>query len=176
MEYAKMEYKKNRLNSMDNKVKMPEDNPGVLIYLDMEGKSKEELFMNLALFAKEKGLTHDEAAIYKELNNYEKAKGTTATGQQIALPTAYSQDITRPFAFILCRARNPVDFDSSNGKSVRILLVSLIKDKNDPKLLKATAQIARLLRKEDFRTAFLRVKNKEEIQSLLSTSEKENEA
>lgn len=152
---------------MDKKKKIAKDYFTDFIYLDVEGKTKEEVFMNIALFAKEKGLTQDEIFLYRKLIDHEKTKGATAAGYGIDLPAAYSQELNCPFAFILCRTKNPIDFNPLDGKSVHIILVSLIKDKTAPKLLKAMARIAGLLRKEDFREAFLKAENNNEVLLLL---------
>ncbi len=142
-----------------------------LILLNLEGQTKADVLSNIAKAAKQKGLIENEQSILEKFLKREE-KGTTAIGNGLALPEAYSEQINYPFAFILCRTREPVNFDSLDGKPVSIILVSLIRDKNTPELLKAMAQVSRFLRKEDFREAFLKAKDENEVHALLQENEK----
>lgn len=142
-----------------------------LILLNLEGQTKADVLFNIAKAAKQRDLIKDEQLIFEKFLKRE-AKNTTAIDNGIALPEAYSEQINPPFAFILCRTKEPVDFESLDGKPARIILASLVKDKTAPELLKTMAEIAGLLRKEDFRGAFLKVKDENEVISLLKGSER----
>jgi mannitol/fructose-specific phosphotransferase system IIA component (Ntr-type) len=137
------------------------------IILDLAGKTKEEVLLNIAKFAKQEKLINDEQLIYRKLLNREQL-GTTAIGQGVALPEACWIAMSRPYAFILCRTKDPVDFNSLDGKPVRIILASLGRDKADLTRLKPMAKLARLLKNSEFRNNFLNVKNTEDVYSLLN--------
>lgn len=91
-----------------------------LIILDLEGKTKEELLLNISKYAKEKGIVKDEKELYDAFIAREKLC-STGLGQGIAVPEARIIDMGRPYANILCRTKEPVDYNSLDGKSVRII-------------------------------------------------------
>ena len=134
------------------------------IILDLEGKTKEGVLLNIAKFAKQKKLIKDEQCIYRKFLKREQL-GTTAIGQRVALPEACWIAISRPYAFILCRTKGPVDFNSLDGKPVRIILASLGRDKADLTRLKPMAKLARLFKNSEFRDSFLNVRNTDDIYS-----------
>ena len=140
------------------------------IILDLAGKTKEEVLLNIAKFAKQEKLIKDEQFIYGKLLKREQL-GTTAIGQGVALPEACWIDMSKPYAFILCRSKEPVDFNSLDGKPVRIILASLGGDKADLTRLKPMAKLARLLKNSEFRNSFLNVRNIDDVYSLFKMYE-----
>ncbi len=150
-----------------NKLKTINDDFTDLVSLDVEGKTKEEAFMNIALFARQKGLIPDEKLVYRRLLAYEKAKGTTAVGRGIACPEAPGlDDLARPFAFILCRTMEPIDCNAPDGISVRVMLACLSKPANATAILKQAAHLVRFLRSEDCMDKFLKAKSVKEVYEL----------
>ena len=141
-----------------------------LIILDLAGKTKEEVLLNIAQFAKQEKLIKDELFIYRKFLKREQL-GTTAVGQGIALPEVCWIAMSRPYAFILCRTKEPVDFNSLDGKPVRIILASLGGDKADLTRLKPMAKLARLLKNSEFRDSFLNVTNTDGVYSLFKMHE-----
>jgi mannitol/fructose-specific phosphotransferase system IIA component (Ntr-type) len=137
------------------------------IILDLEGKTKENVLLNIAKFAKQKKLIKDEQLIYRKLLKREQL-GTTAIGQGVALPEACWMAMNKPYAFILCRTKEPVNFNSLDGKPVQIILASLDRDKADLRRLRPMSKLARLLKNSEFRNSFLNVKNTEDVYSLLN--------
>lgn len=145
-----------------------------LVYLDAEGKTKEEVFMNIAMFARQKGLIPDEKLVYGRLLAYEKAKGTTAVGRGIACPEAPGlDDLARPFALILCRTREPIDCNAPDGAMVRVILAALSKTTKDSSYLKQAAYVTRLLRSEDWIEKFLKAKSMEEVCGLFDMEKRD---
>jgi mannitol/fructose-specific phosphotransferase system IIA component (Ntr-type) len=138
-----------------------------LILLDVEGQTKAEVLLNIAKSAKRMGLIEDEQALFGKFLAREERSVTVLGNSLTALPKAYLEGFKRPFAFIFSRTKNPVKFDSLDGKPVRIVLASLTKDKESPGMLKEMARIAGLLRKEGFREAFLKARDKTEVRLLL---------
>ncbi len=140
------------------------------IILDLAGKTKEEVLLNIAQFAKQKKLIKDEQLIYRKLLKREQL-GTTAIGQGVALPEACWMAMNKPYAFILCRTKEPVDFNSLDGKPVRIILASLGGDKADLTRLKPMAKLTGLLKNSEFRNSFLNVRNTDDVYSLFKMHE-----
>ena len=140
------------------------------IILNLAGKTKEDVLFNIAKFAKQEKLIQDEQLIYRKFLKREQL-GTTAIGQGVALPEACWIVMSRPYAFILCRTKEPVDFNSLDGKPVRIILASLGRDKADLARLKPMAKLARLLKNSEFRNSFLNVRNTDDAYSLFKMHE-----
>ncbi|MHB8155069.1 MAG: PTS sugar transporter subunit IIA [Candidatus Omnitrophota bacterium] len=140
------------------------------IILDLAGKTKEEILLNISKFAKQKKLIKDEQLIYRKFLKREQL-GTTAIGQGIALPEVCWISMSRPYAFILCRTKEPVNFNSLDGKPVRIILASLGGDKADLTRLKPISKLAGLLKNSEFRNSFLNVRNTDDVYSLFKMHE-----
>lgn len=138
-----------------------------LVYLDVEGGTKEDVLQAIALFCEEKDVIPDKALTYREFLNYEKAKGTLAAGNEMALPTLTAKMLHYPLVCVFCRTKNPVDFNAVDGKPVRIVVASFVKDAADPQTLRAMVKISRRLKDADFRKTFLDTKNEDEILMLL---------
>ena len=152
---------------MDKKEKIAKDYFADLVYLDAEGNTKEEIFMNIALFAEKKRLTHDKILIYRKILDYEKAKGTTAVGCGIACPEALLlYDLIRPFAFILCRTKNPIDFNAEDGVSVRFILASLSRTTKRISNLKQASYLTQFLKSEATREGFLKATTLKDVYNL----------
>ncbi len=137
------------------------------IILNLACKTKEEALFNIAKFAKQEKLIQDEQFIYRQFLKREQL-GTTAIGKGIALPEACWIAMSRPYVFILCRTKEPVDFNSLDGKPVRIILASLGRDKADLTRLRPMAKLAGLLKNSKFRDSFLNVRNRDDAYSLLN--------
>lgn len=137
-----------------------------LIILDLEGKTKEDVLLNIAKFVKEKGLIKDERIVYQKFLDREMS-GTTAIGAGVALPEACWIEMARPYSFILCRAKEDIDFNSVDKKPVRIILASLGGDKEDLTRMKHITRLVKALKSVHFRTMFLKAKIAEDVYSAL---------
>lgn len=137
-----------------------------LIILDLEGRTKEDVLLNIAKFVKEKGLIKDEQPVYQKFLDREKS-GTTAIGKSIALPEACWIEMTRPYAFILCRTKEEIDFNSLDKKPIRIILASLGGDKENLTRMKYIARFVAALKSIHFRIRFLKAKTEDDVYSVL---------
>lgn len=143
-----------------------------LIILDLEGKTKEELLLNISKYAKEKGIVKDEKEMYDTLIKREKIL-STGLGDGIALPQAENIEMDRPYAYILCRTKEPVDYNSLDGKSVRILIACLISSDyaclRNLSHLTYFGKISKMLRPEkSFKQGFLKAKYINEVYRLFA--------
>lgn len=136
-----------------------------LTILDLEGRTKEDILWGIAKFAKKKGLVKDEKSLYESFLEKEK-RGTSAIGDGVALPEASFIAMGRPYAFIICRTKEPVNFDSFDGKPVRIVLASLKRDKVNLFDLKPMLYIFRLLKSEEYKDKFLDARTENDIYRL----------
>jgi mannitol/fructose-specific phosphotransferase system IIA component (Ntr-type) len=138
----------------------------IFITLDLKGRYKNEILLNIALFAKRQGLIQDEKMLYKKFLKREK-QGTTAIGNGVALPEACWIQMSRPYAFILCRTKEPVSFNSLDGEPVRIVLASLGRDRNDLSRLKPMSYLVRLFKSAASRSKLIRATSEREVVALL---------
>jgi PTS system nitrogen regulatory IIA component len=73
------------------------------------------------------------------------ALGSTGTGGGVAIPHARLTELTSPFG-ILARLKNPIDFDSVDGRPVDLVLMLLLPESRGADQLPALACAARILR------------------------------
>jgi mannitol/fructose-specific phosphotransferase system IIA component (Ntr-type) len=136
-----------------------------LIILDLEGKTKNEIFSGIVKFAIKKGLVKDGKFLYESLSEREN-RGTSAIGDGIALPEAAFVEMSRPYAFILCRTKEPVDFYSIDRIPVQLLLVSLKSDKINFLDLKPISRILQLLKSDASRSKIMDARTENDIYKL----------
>ncbi len=74
--------------------------------------------------------------------------GSTGTGDGIALPHARLADVKKPFG-LLARLRQPIDFDSVDGKPIILVFLLLLPAAPQSEPLNALACAARALRNAD---------------------------
>jgi mannitol/fructose-specific phosphotransferase system IIA component (Ntr-type) len=134
----------------------------IFIVLDLKGRSRDEILSNIALFAKRHGLIQNEQMLYKEFLEREK-QGTTAIGNGVALPEACWIQMSRPYAFILCRTKELVSFNSLDGEPVRIVLASLGRDRDDLSRLKPMSYLVRLLKSPASRSKLIYATSESEV-------------
>lgn len=145
---------------------MPTSENIISVVLDLKGKTKTDILLNIALFAKEIGLVNDETVLYEKFIKREML-GTTGIGNGIAFPEACWIEMSQPHACILCRTKEPIGFDSLDGKPVRIILAALGRDREDYSYLKPAALLVRLLKEKDFLNSFLNIKELSEVYAIL---------
>lgn len=139
----------------------------IFIILDLKGKTKNEILFNIASFAERQGLIQDKRMLYRKFLERE-GQGTTAIGNEIALPEACWIEMCCPYAFILCRTENSVRFNSLDGKPIRIVLASLGRNKNDLSRLKPLLHLVRLLKSPAARNALIRANSEIQVFNLLN--------
>lgn len=131
------------------------------LILDLEGKDKAEMLMNISRFAVNKGLVKDAEVLYQKFLARERERGI-AVVPDIAFPEAYGIEMSRPYAFILCRTQQTVMFERADT-GVRIILVSLFCAKSDTSCIRVMAKLSKLMRSQRFCEDFLKVKNEDEV-------------
>jgi mannitol/fructose-specific phosphotransferase system IIA component (Ntr-type) len=139
------------------------------LILDLEGKNKSELMLNIAEFAQEKGLVMDAAVLYQQFLARERQRGIGVV-PGLAFPEASGIEMSRPFACILCRTRQTVVFERMD-MSVRIVLVSLFSVRPDATCMRAMAKLVGLVRSPRFCEDFLECGNEEEVYRAMARSQ-----
>ncbi len=131
------------------------------LILDLEGKDKSEIMLNIAGFAQEKSLVKDAAVLYQQFLARERQRGIGVV-PGLAFPEACGIEMSRPFAFILCRTRQTVVFERMD-MSVRIVLVSLFGVRPDATCMRAMSKLVGLVRSPRFCEDFLKCSNENEV-------------
>jgi len=140
------------------------------VFLDVEGKNKEDIIARMAALMAERGIIKDPARIQEAIWSRE-SEMSTAIGDGIALPHARVPDLAQP---ILClfRLKIPIEFDSPDNKPVQILFLELTDINDHGMQLNLIAQVSRFLLSPRNREKLLSVKKAEEIHQALSFDEK----
>lgn len=131
------------------------------LILDLKGESKTEKLMNIANFALEKGLVKDAEALYQRFLAREQERKFGVI-DDIAFPEAYGVDMSRPYAFILCRPQESLIFERPDI-CVRIILVSLFCGRTNTACIRVIAKLSKLLRSQRFCEDFLKAKSEDEV-------------
>jgi PTS system nitrogen regulatory IIA component len=93
--------------------------------------------------------------------------GSTGVGGGVAIPHARTDMVDRVCG-VFARLRQPVDFDAVDGQPVDLVFLLLAPEEAGAEHLKALAQIARLLRREDIRRALRAAPDADAISAILS--------
>ena len=103
---------------------------------------------------------------------YEREKlGTTAFGNGIAIPHARIDNLSEARIIILM-LETAIDFDSSDGKKVD-LIISLLAPNNKNEIhIKILSKIAEMLDDKDYREKIRNCSNKTEIKSVINSYQK----
>jgi len=138
------------------------------VILDVPGETKIEVLSNIVKTAEQKGLiTSNEKILAKLLKTIENKSDIALNG--LAFPSVYFNGQMLPSsAFILSRTKNPIDFNSQDGKPVQLIALTLIKNSSTIELLKAMLSVTRLLKNVDFLKTFRYTKDSNEILLLLN--------
>jgi PTS system fructose-specific IIC component len=94
---------------------------------------------------------------------------TTGIGYEIAIPHVKIPSVRN---FVMALGRNPdgIDFDSLDGRPVKIILMIASSDKQRDEFLKVLARVVLLFKEAPFRRKVLRAKTPEQIIALLKAA------
>ena len=137
----------------------------VFVILSLQSNSREEAFFKIACFAKKHRLVENTEALYEELVQ-RKEKITSVSGCGIALPEASQIKAGHSYAFILCRLKSGIKFNSVKNP-VCIIIVSLGNKESNLLRLKIMLYLARMLKTDEYRNKFLQAEIKNEVYRLL---------
>jgi len=140
------------------------------VFLELAGKTKEEVIKNMADQMAERKLIKNTKAIQKAIWEREVTL-STAIGEGVALPHARIVNLKKP---ILCffRLKHPVDFASPDNKFVQLLFLELTNRNDEGLQLNLIAQVARFISSEKNREKLLHCSKEEDIHNILSFDEK----
>lgn len=97
---------------------------------------------------------------------------STGIGSQIAIPHGKCSAV-KELVMALGVAAEPIDFDSVDGKPVKIVILLVSPEDQTGPHIQALAKISRLILDEDFKTALQEASSPEEAYDLISQKEAE---
>ena len=122
----------------------------LLVFSQLSVHSKKRVFESAAeAFCDVSGLSRE--AVYRGLLNREKL-GSTALGDGVAIPHCRIDECNAPLGCLITLS-NPIDFSSSDGQGVDIVLVLLVPSQAAKEHLDLLAGAATLLSNEQTRLA-----------------------
>lgn len=154
---------------MVNIVKITDYMSKNLISLQLKGKNKEEILLELSELMSKSENVSDKSSIYKALVEREKL-GSTGIGKGVAIPHAKT-DAVSGLTVAFGISKDKVDFKSLDGENVNIFFVFASPFKDSQIYLKVLARISRLIREEEFRNKLLNCKCPEDVLEIINHEE-----
>jgi PTS system fructose-specific IIA component/PTS system nitrogen regulatory IIA component len=114
-------------------------------------------------------LREGEEDILRELMHRE-TLGTTGIGEAVAIPHT-RHPLVKEMVMVLGRSHRGIDFNSLDGQPVRLFFMLLIPQEERVRHLSALAEIARLVKAQDFVPGALQAPDAKEILKLLKKAE-----
>ena len=135
------------------------------IELNLTASTKDEALKKLAqLVAKNRNI--DSSKILKVLKDREEL-GSTGIGNNVAIPHG-KFDIEKDVIGAIAISKEGINFDSIDGKPVKIFFVFISSPSATNLHLKILAKVSKLLMNENVRNSIINAKNKEEIKKILA--------
>lgn len=135
------------------------------VELSVDLASKEDIFMRVARFLEDKRVIAKGEDIFDKLLAREELM-TTGIGNGFAIPHAFADGLDQTVAVFLS-LKEPIEFESVDGKFVRYVFV-LIGPKNKQVVhLKLLARISRLIGDEEFARELEQVQDKNALLELV---------
>jgi len=142
------------------------------VKVPVESKEKEAVIRELVDLLAANGLVNNRDAALEAVLLRERTR-STGTGAGIAIPHGKCNAV-KELVMAIGIAREPIEFESVDGKPVRIivLLISPL-DQTGPHI-QALARISRVMLDEEFRQKLQNASSAEEVYELLSSKEAES--
>lgn len=132
------------------------------IFFDVEAKTQEEVFAQIASIAKELSFIKKERKLVKAFYKREK-ESSTGFGDGFAIPHARTNDIVKPGIFFL-RLKKGIEWDALDGKPVRFIIALIVPlNQAGDTHLELLSQVAQRIIKSNVQDMLANSKNKEEI-------------
>jgi PTS system nitrogen regulatory IIA component len=136
------------------------------VTIDVALANKQKLLVDLANKAGSR-LRSPPDNIFTELSKREEL-GSTGVGDGVAIPHARFSQVDKPFGMLL-RLRQPIEFDSLDGKPIDIVFLLLLPESVKGEQLSALACVARKLRKPAVTAALRKATDAAETFRLLAS-------
>jgi PTS system nitrogen regulatory IIA component len=139
------------------------------VICSLSSGNKDDVLKEMVEFLNSKGVLENAQLTLSALTEREKL-GSTGVGEEIAIPHAKLSDMD-DLVIMIAISREGVDFDSVDGKDVKIFFLVLAPEKQMNLHLKTLARISRLVKITDFKDRVLSVSGTAEICAVLEEEE-----
>jgi fructose-specific phosphotransferase system IIA component len=136
------------------------------IKLNLESNSKDDVIEELVNLLLDNGRI-DNAKKFKKAILAREKQSSTGVGDGVAIPHAKHKSVVNP-ALAFGISKSGIDYDSMDGKPSHIFFMIAAPEKGNDFHLEALSKLARMLIHEDFRTALVNAKTKEEVLSIIN--------
>jgi mannitol/fructose-specific phosphotransferase system IIA component (Ntr-type)/DNA-directed RNA polymerase subunit RPC12/RpoP len=132
-----------------------------LMTIDLKGKDRPSIIKEMVGLFALSGIVRDGISFYKSVLYTEHVYGSTALGDNFAVPHGIA-NIKEPAVASVAISKEGVDFCSLDKKPVNFIFMCAFQKDTTVLSIKLFAKISRLLKQQDFREQLLNVKSKEE--------------
>lgn len=143
------------------------------IALQVNVQSKEETIDYLVDLISQSGIIPDKEE-YKQGILLRESLGTTAIGDEIAIPHAQLDSIKAP-GIAAITVKNGVDYDAPDGQNVKLCFIIAAPKTGDNLHLQALAKLSTLLMNPSFKESLLRAKTTEEFLQIINEAESQRD-
>jgi len=140
------------------------------IKVPLEGEDKNAVIAELIDLLDANGLLSDKKAVSEAVFTREQTR-STGIGSGIAIPHGKCKGL-KELVMALGIAHEPIDFESVDGKPVRIVMLLASPANQTGPHIQALAQISRLMLDEQFQQALEKANSAEEVYDLFSKKER----
>jgi len=140
------------------------------IKVPLEGEDKNAVIAELIDLLDANGLLSDKKAVSEAVFTRERTR-STGIGSGIAIPHGKCKGL-KELVMALGIAHEPIDFESVDGKPVRIVMLLASPANQTGPHIQALAQISRLMLDEQFQQALEKADSAEEVYDLFSKKER----
>jgi fructose-specific phosphotransferase system IIA component len=141
------------------------------VKVPLEGKDKESVITELVELLDSNGMLVDKTAVLDAVFTRERTR-STGIGSGIAIPHGKCKAV-KELVMALGLTFEPIDFESVDGKPVKIIILLVSPTDQTGPHIQALARISRLLLDGQFKNAIESAKSSDEVFELLSKKESE---
>lgn len=143
------------------------------IALQVDVQSKEETIDYLVDLISQSGIIPDKEE-YKQGILLRESLGTTAIGDEIAIPHAQLDSIMAP-GIAAITVKNGVNYDAPDGQDVKLCFIIAAPKTGDNLHLQALAKLSTLLMNPSFKESLLQAKTEEEFLQIINEAESQRD-
>jgi PTS system fructose-specific IIC component len=139
------------------------------IKIPLQSEIKEEAIRELIKVLDGQDIFNDSQAVFQSVIDREKIM-TTGVGREVAIPHCKKKDCNK-FAIAFGLTSKGIDFNSIDGKPVKIIFLLLGPEDNPGMHIRLLSRISRLISKEELREKLLKVSKPDDAYALLKEEE-----
>lgn len=129
-----------------------------LYYVDKDSKTQKEVFAKISQY-----IQHELSLKVKSIYNILMTSDQYIIHDGVLIIEICLSNLKRPYAFILCKMLNPINFWIPNAGPINAILIHLNCDQTNLKQLRPMSNLAAIIKDDQFREMLSRVKSDDDI-------------